>query len=90
MPGGETNTVCPSHRGLDIISLYFPQLAQPTQCKPQVCILEQTERPGVRRGHWQHEEDEQRQWWSGREGRNLLAYLACFDEVSECVFMHVC
>lgn len=39
--------ICPSHRGLDIISLCFPQLAQPAQCKPQYCIVKQTEMSGV-------------------------------------------
>lgn len=51
--------ICPSHRGLDIIGLCFPQLAQPTQCTPQDCIVKQTEKPGVRRGRWQADEDEQ-------------------------------
>lgn len=33
--------ICPSHRGLDIISLCFPQLAQASHCTPQDCIVKQ-------------------------------------------------
>lgn len=64
--------ICPSHRGLDIISLCFPQLAQPAQCKPQDCIVKQTEMPGVRRGRWQANEDEQGLWYAERAGIYLF------------------
>lgn len=80
--------ICPSHRGLDIISLCFPQLAQPTQCKPQDCIVKQTE-PGVRRGPWQAAEDEQGLWKAHGEGRNVFVHVASLTQVSDlciCVY----
>lgn len=67
--------ICPSHRGLDIISLCFPQWAQPTQCTPQDCRVKQTEKAEVRRGRWQADEDER-----GREGDgNIPVYVDSLD-----------
>lgn len=80
--------ICPSHRGLDSISLCFPQLAQPTQCLPQDCMVSKHRSPGIRRGCSEAGDGKKKK--SGKqareEGKSLPVYVnACQSCVNVCV-----